>query len=96
MSRATSAGIYGSSWIDLGRTPARRARRAYGLRTSSSPDGWVPAYGSRPGRKARPAVDPTTNLIGPPDDDDATLMVRPRTDYADERRSAGVIRMGEW
>lgn len=96
MSRATSAGIYGPSWVDPSRTPARRARRAYGLRTGSSPDGWVPA-GSRPaGRRVRPVVDPVTNLVGPPDDDDAPLMVRSRADYAGERRSAGVIRMGEW
>lgn len=98
MSRASSAGIYGPSWIDPSRTPARRVRRAYGLRTASNPDGWVPAYGSRPvsvRNRPRPVTDPVTNLVGPSDDDDAPV-VRYRTDHAAERRVAGVIRMGEW
>lgn len=99
MGRATSATVYGySAAIDLSRVNARRPRRAYGLRSAGAIDGHYPAYGARPRRSARPAVDPSTNLQGPTVaiDDDAPLMVRPRTDYATERKSAGVIRMGEW
>lgn len=99
MSRASSAGIYGPSWIDPSRTPARRVRRAYGLRTASNPDGWVPAYGSRPvsvRNRPRPVTDPVTNLVGPVDDDDAPLMVRPRIDYAGERRLVPPIRMADF
>lgn len=38
----------GGTPTDLGRVPLHPARRAYGLRTPNSPDGWVPAYGARP------------------------------------------------
>lgn len=101
MGRATSAGVYGPSWIDLGRQPARSARRAYGLRTASHPDGWAPAYGKRPRRAKREVVDPTTGLIAPvaPVDDDAPVRRYVRTevtDYAAERHAAGVIPMADF
>jgi hypothetical protein len=44
----------------------------------------------------REKVDPVTNLVGPVDDDDAPLVHYSRVDYGSERRSAGVIRMGEF
>lgn len=55
MSRATSAGLYGSKPpVDESRMPARRAPRAYGLRSESSPTGW---YGSGAvARKPKPRV----------------------------------------
>ena len=98
MSRATSAGVYGPSWISPARTPMVTARRAYGLRTASHPDGWAPAYGSRPRRKRREVVDPTTGLLAPiaPVDDDAPVRRYVRTDYATERRAAGVIVMADF
>lgn len=103
MYRATSAAMYGPSWIDLGRVPARRPRRAYSLRTSLSDDGWRPAYGERP-RKRRPTVDPVTNLEAPSAaiDDDAPVRRYTRTDttdYAAERHLvSGIspIRMAEF
>lgn len=96
MGRATSAGVYGSSWIDLGRVPARSARRAYGLRTPNCPDGWVSAGGRA--RKRRVSVDPSTNLVEPiaTADEDAPVRRYVRTDYAAERHAAGVIVMGEF
>jgi hypothetical protein len=97
MSRASSASVYGSSWIDLGRVPARRSRRAYGLRTASHPDGWAPA-GARARRRApRETVD-ADGILSPvtADDDDAPVRRYVRTDYAAERHAAGVIRMGDF
>ena len=98
MSRATSAEVYGPSWIDPARTPRTTARRAYGLRTASHPDGWAPAYVSRPRRKRREVVDPTTGLLAPiaPVDDDAPVRRYVRTDYAAERHAAGVIVMADF
>lgn len=53
MSRATSASLYGSKApVDVSRMPARRAPRAYGLRSESAPSGWYSA-GARPS-KPRP------------------------------------------
>lgn len=102
MYRATSAAVYGPSWISLSRTPARRSPRAYGLRTATHPTGYAPAYGERP-RKRRPTVDPVTNLQSPSAaiDDDAPVRRYTRTDttdYAAERHlvsSISPIRMGE-
>lgn len=100
MYRATSAALYGPSWISPSRTPARRSPRAYGLRTATNPTGYVPAYGERP-RKRRPTVDPVTNLEAPSAamDEDAPVRRYTRTDttdYAAERHSVGVIRMAEF
>ena len=97
MGRATSATVYGySSQVDVSRVNARRPRRAYGLRSGYMPDGWV-SGGARP-RKRRVSVDSSTNLVAPAVavDDDEPLRIPVRTDFASERRSAGVIRMGEW
>lgn len=53
MARATSASLYGSRPpVDESRTPARRAPRAYGLRSESAPSGWYSA--GSPIRKSRP------------------------------------------
>lgn len=61
MGRATSASVYGSSWIDVARVPARRSARAYGLRSESAPDGWyAPA---RMPRKPKRAVVTDANGI---------------------------------
>lgn len=97
MSRATSAGVYGPSWIDPGRVAAKRSR-AYALRTPGNAGGWAPAYGSRPRRKRREVVDPTTGLLAPiaPVDDDAPVRRYVRTDYAAERHAAGVIKMADF
>jgi hypothetical protein len=43
----------------------------------------------------REKVDPVTNLVGPVDDD-APVVHYSRVDHGAERRSAGVIRMGEF
>lgn len=49
----------GGTPTDLGRVPARQARRAYGLRTPNAPDGWAPAYGAKPSyRKPAATVTP--------------------------------------
>ncbi len=98
MSRASSASVYGSSWIDLGRVPARRSRRAYGLRTASHPDGWAPSGARARRRTPRETIDPTTGVLSPvaADDEDAPVRRYVRTDYAAERQRAGIIRMGEW
>jgi hypothetical protein len=105
MSRATSAGVYGPSWIDPARTPMVAARRAYGLRTASHPDGWAPAYVSRPRRKRREVVDPSTGLLAPlaPVDDDAPVRRYVRSDhaptgpdYAAERRLIQPIVMADF
>jgi len=97
MFRADSARLYGSGTpTDLSRLTVVRVPRAYGLRSGSSPTGYYPAYVSRPSRKSRKeTVDTVSNLVAPvvPDDDDAPL-VRYTTDYASERKIAGVIRMG--
>lgn len=97
MSRATSASVYGSSWIDLGRVPARRSRRAYGLRTASHPDGWAPA-GARARARAPREVVNADGILSPvtADDDDAPVRRYVRTDYASERRAAGIIPMGDF
>jgi len=97
MRRATSATVYGPSWIDPARQPMVTARRAYGLRTASHPDGWAPAYGRRPTRRTRREVIGTDGLVAPvaPVADDAPVR-RYRPDYADERRSVGVIRMADF
>jgi hypothetical protein len=97
MSRVTSATLYGSGTpTDLSRVNASRAPRSYGLRSGSSLDGYYPSYGSRPRRRVvREKVDPVTNLVGPADDD-APVVHYSRVDYGSERRSAGVIRMGEF
>jgi hypothetical protein len=53
MSRATSAGLFGSKPpVDVSRMPARRAPRAYGLVSESAPSGWYSA--GSPIRKSRP------------------------------------------
>lgn len=98
MARATSAGVYGPSWINPARTPMVAARRAYGLRTASHPDGWAPAYGSRPRRKRREVVDPTTGLLAPlaPVDDDAPLRRYVGPDYAAERKLIKPIVMADF
>jgi len=104
MSRASSASVYGSSWIDLGRVPARRSRRAYGLRTASHPDGWAPAGARARRRTPRETVD-ADGILSPvtADDDDAPVRryVREvhavdRIDYAAERRLVEPIKLGEW
>jgi hypothetical protein len=96
MSRASSASVYGSSWIDLGRVPARRSRRAYGLRTASHPDGWAPS-GARAKKRAPRETVNADGILSPVSalDDDAPV-IRYRPDYATERRSAGIIPMGEF
>jgi len=100
MSRATSAGVYGSGTpTDLSRVPWKRPARAYGLRSGSSTTGYYPAYGRKPVRTSRKdIVDSVTNLVAPvvPDDDDAPVRSFVRTDYDAERKSAGTIRMGEF
>lgn len=104
MSRATSASVYGPSWIDLSRTPARRARRAYGLRTPSHPDGWAPAGARARTRAPRETVN-ADGVLSPvtADNDDAPVRryvrevpVVDRIDYAAERRMVQPIRLGEW
>lgn len=103
MSRATSAGVYGPSWIDAARQPMVTARRAYGLRTASHPDGWAPAYVSRPRKRRTPreTMDPTTGLLEPltAADEDAPVRRYVREDgpdYAAERRLVSTIPMGAW
>lgn len=95
MRRATSATVYGPSWIDASRQPMVTARRAYGLRTASHPDGWAPAYGRRPTRRTRREVIGTDGLVAPvaPVADDAPVR-RYRPDYAAERKSVPAIPMG--
>ena len=95
MRRATSATVYGPSWIDPARQPMVTARRAYGLRTASHPDGWAPAYGRRPTRSTRREVIGTDGLVAPvaPVADDAPVR-RYRPDYAAERKSVPAIPMG--
>ncbi len=97
MSRATSAGVYGPSWIDPGRVAAKRSR-AYALRTPGNAGGWAPAYGSRPRRKRREVVDPTTGLLAPiaPVDDDAPLRRYVGPDYAAERKLIKPIVMADF
>lgn len=104
MSRASSASVYGSSWIDLGRVPARRSRRAYGLRTASHPDGWAPS-GARARRRTPRETVNADGILSPVSalDDDAPVRryVREvpavdRIDYAAERRLVEPIRLGEW
>ena len=97
MSRASSATVYGPSWIDASRQPERTARRAYGLRTASNPDGWAPAYGSRPRRRQRREVIGSDGLVAPVATvaDDAPV-IRYRPDHAAERHAAGVIRMADF
>jgi hypothetical protein len=95
MSRATSAGVYGSSWIDLARVPARRSRRAYGLRTASHPDGWAPS-GSRAKKRAPRETVNADGILSPVSADEDAPVRRYRPDYATERLSAGIIRMGEF
>lgn len=97
MRRATSATVYGPSWIDASRQPMVTARRAYGLRTASHPDGYAPAYISRPTRRQRREVIGTDGLVAPV----ATVaedapVIRYRPDYASERHAAGVIKMAEF
>lgn len=69
MARATSAGLYGSKPpVDEARMPAKRAPRAYGLRSESSPTGWYSA-GARPSkpRPSRPKSGPVTSNRKPVD-----------------------------
>ena len=100
MSRATSAGVYGSGTpTDLSRVPWKRPARAYGLRSGSSTTGYYPAYGRKPRRTTRKeVVDTVTNLVAPvvPDDDDAPIRRYVRTDYDAERKSVGTIRMADF
>ena len=99
MSRATSAGVYGSGTpTDLSRVPWSRPARAYGLRSGSSTTGYYSSYGSRPKSRTsrKETVDATTNLVAPAVDDDAPIRRFVRTDHEAERRSAGVIRMGDF
>ena len=99
MSRATSAGVYGSGTpTDLSRVPWTRPARAYGLRSQSSVTGYYPAYGRKPRRASRKdIVDRATHLVAPMvADDDATLRTFVRTDFDAERKSAGVIRMADF
>lgn len=97
MSRATSAGVYGPSWIDAGRVAAKRTR-VYALRTPGNMAGYAPAYGTRPRRQRREVVDPTTGLLAPiaPVSDDEPVRRYVRTDYAAERHAAGVIVMADF
>lgn len=73
MRRATSASVYGQSWIDVSRVPARRSPRAYGLRSESAPDGWyAPA---RMPRKPKRAVVTDANgiILAPGEYEDHTV-----------------------
>jgi hypothetical protein len=89
----------------LGRVPARRSRRAYGLRTASHPDGWAPSGARARRRTPRETIDPTTGVLSPVAADDEDAPVRryvretpavDRIDYAAERRLVEPIKMGEW
>ena len=96
MRRATSATVYGPSWIDPARQPMVTARRAYGLRTASHPDGWAPAYGRRPTRRTRREVVGTDGLVAPvaPVAEDAPVRRFVRVDFEAERKSVAPIPMG--
>jgi len=96
MRRATSATVYGPSWIDASRQPMVTARRAYGLRTASNPDGYAPAYGRKPARRPRREVIGSDGLVAPVATvaDDAPVIRYTRVDYETERKSVEPIRMG--
>lgn len=65
MSRASSAGVYGSGTpLDLARVNYRRAPRAHGLVSESAPVGWYPA--PRTPRKARPKSGPVVSNMPDP------------------------------
>ena len=100
MSRATSAGVYGSGTpTDLSRVPWSRPARAYGLRSGSSTTGYYSSYGARPKSRTsrREKVDAATNLVAPAVlDDDAPIRRFVRTDHDAERKTAGTIRMGDF
>jgi len=93
VSRITSGTIYGKSYLDESRLPARARRYSYGLRSESSHDGWY-APPTTPRRK-RHEVN-VGGILTPVDaDDDAPVRVVSVPDYAGERHAAGVIKMGE-
>jgi len=99
MSRATSAGVYGSGTpTDLSRVPWKRPARAYGLRSGSSTTGYYPAYGRKPRRTTRKeVVDTVTNLVAPAvSDDDAPIRRYVRTDYDAERKLVPTIVMADF
>jgi hypothetical protein len=93
--KASSATVYGPSWINLSRVPAKRSRRSHGLRSAGHPDGWyssgVKAIRRKPTVGANGLVEPMAG----PESDDVVLRAFIRTDYASERRAAGTIRMGD-
>lgn len=61
MSRATSAGVYGSKPpVDLSRMPSKRAPRAHGLRSESAVTGWY-SPGARPSKPRPPRNGPVTS-----------------------------------
>ena len=103
MSRATSATVYGTSRLDLGRMPAT-SRRAYGLRSAGSMDGYYPAYGRKPRRKRPAVVDGIEQPLAGPENEDAprpkfTKGAAPsqdRTDWDALRHTAGTIRMADF
>ena len=95
MSRVTSATVYGSAQGSLSRVTVGQ-RRAYGLRSGSSVDGFYGAYGRKP-RRSRATVVGADNLVQPAVviDDDDVRPLRVVTDYAAERALVGTIRMGD-
>lgn len=103
MGRVNSATVYGTARLDLARVPAS-SRRAYGLRSSSSLDGYYPAYGRKPKRKRATVVDNVEQPIAGPESDDVRpiRVVKPaapqrdRVDDAELRHLAGTIRMGDF
>jgi len=72
MSRANSASLFGSGTpLNLARVSARPNPSVYGLRSSSSPTGYYPAYGKKPRRRTtRERVNVSTNLVEPIVNDD--------------------------
>lgn len=96
MSRATSASVFGSKPpVDESRMPARRASRAYGLRSESAPSGWYSA-GARPSVPRRRRNGPVVSNLPDPAvlAERAAMAAREARERADEdvpvRRGATV------
>lgn len=77
-----------------GKVPARRARHAYALRSASTPDGYVSAYGRKPRASRKETINVTTNLVEHVED--APIRKYVRTDHGAERAIAGTIKMSEF
>jgi hypothetical protein len=83
----------GGTPTDLGRVMYRTPRRAYALRSASTPDGYVSAYGRKPRTARRQKIDTTTNLV---EHVDAPIRRYQRTDYDAERKLVPTVVMADF